>query len=135
MSDLQPLRAMLRDMPTADAMIAEWRGGPRENGGVQSPYPEYGPVIDRLWAAFAAAGFPEMGQQDYMAVMSRWRAAHAVQRVAPAHVGQMDRETCFNLLREIQRSERFCDGAWLGAWREGLFHAVAERLVALGDDS
>ena len=133
MIDLEPLRTLQGEMPPSTTEIAQWRGGPCDDGSFQSPYPEYGPIVDRMWAAFTAAGFPDMGQREYTLVMERWCAEHGVEQIAPEHVALMDRELCYNLLRQIQRSERFCDGAWLGAWRDGLFHALVERLLALGD--
>lgn len=43
----------------------------------------------------------------------------------------MSKAECFYLLRMIQRSERFCDGAWGEAHKQDLFHAIARRLMDL----
>lgn len=121
--DLGPLRVMLAEQPAADRQIIAGRAFPFGTA--------YVPAIDRWWEAFRAAGFPDVGQQAYSERIEHYCAARSIDGIEPRHVPEMDRETVLNLLRLIQREERFCDGAWADWYRRGLFHAIARRLIDL----
>ncbi len=56
---------------------------------------------------------------------ARWLEAN------PAHVGKATEEQLAKLLTTFIRSERFCEGALLSAFREGFLTAIVERAEAL----
>ena len=138
--DLAPLRAVLADLPPPEANIADGgsplcQTGPDEYEMIGL---RYLPVVDRLWVAFRAAGFPADGQFQYQKHLEQWVRDHPPlnpewDMPEAAQVAIMGREDCFNLLRFIKRQERFGEGMWSAAHRIGWFHALAERLIELGE--
>ena len=138
--DFGPLRAVLKDMPPPAAPATT--GDPYLRQEAENEWviqgPHYLPFIDELWAAFRAAGFPEIGQVHYISYLDEWVRQHPPSNPEwdlpePAQVAMMSREDCFNLLRYIERGERFGDGLWSAAHGIGWFHAIAERLIELGE--
>lgn len=139
MTDIGPLRAVLAELPAPGEPITDRR--PYLKAEAPDQYVIQGagylPVMDRLWKAFRAAGFPVDGQYQYGRWVDDWVRDHPQPDPKwdiphPEQVAIMSREDCFNYLRFIQRQERFGDGLWAGAHEVGLFHALAERLIELG---
>jgi hypothetical protein len=91
----------------------------------------YLPVMDRIWETFFLAGFGDRGQEDYPAWRDRFLSRAGADSFTPEMVAGMTHSDCRYLLRAIQRAERFCDGAWAEAHAQGLFHALARRLMEL----
>ena len=122
--DLGPLRAALAELPPPERDMIADRAFPFGTS--------YCRAIDAWWEAFAAAGFPGAGQHDYSTRIEAYCATHGIEDgIELRHVAAMDRDSLLNLLRLIQREERFCDGAWADWHRRGMFHAIAERCVAI----
>lgn len=133
---LQALRDWLAAHPSPDEPVATWSGGERRTQAgrevVSLPYPDYLPVIDTFWSALEGVPGWSPGQTgDYHAVVERWRAANAIDRIGVEHPARMDRATLLGFLRSIDRGERFCDGHWQDCFRGGLMHAAARALVAM----
>jgi hypothetical protein len=124
---------MLDQMPAWDEPVTEGRPYLRQEGPgeyvIQGS--AYLPVMDRIWATFAQAGFPYEGQYDYLSWCRRFLEEAKAEWFTPGLVATMSRDECFYLLRTIQRKERFCDGAWAAEYRGELFHALARRLIEL----
>lgn len=91
----------------------------------------YLPLIDRIWATFRRAGFPDGGRAGYRGWHESFLAEHGGDAVAPQQVAAMSRNDCMFMLTFIYRGERFCDGMWCEAYRDGFFHALAMRLMEL----
>jgi hypothetical protein len=98
---------------------------PLPDGSFVNGYCDYKPAMDRLWSAFASAGFHGR-PADYNAWLARTDAPFD-----PGRIATMDRPDLMMLLLAIQRGERFCDGHWGAMLRDGIFLAIARRLLAL----
>jgi len=98
---------------------------PLDDGGFVNGFCDYGPAMDRLWSAFAAAGFD--GQPaDYIAWLEHTEAPRD-----PVRIAGMGRPDLMMLLLAIRRGERFCEGHWGAMLDDGVFLAIARRLRAL----
>lgn len=124
MTDTQPLQRWLASHPDSDENVAAWQA---PNGGLA--FPDYTATITTFWDAVEALGWP-VATGDYIAVLAAWRKANGG-TLTIAQVGDLDRHTLFNALRAVQRSERFCDGAWEGAFRDGMLHALARAAITM----
>ena len=90
-------------------------------------YPEYRPAMDRMWAAFFAAGLSEVTADAY----NGWIARQAPPLQSPDEVASLDREELLLRLFFTRRHERFSDGHWTSALELGYFLAFARRLLEL----
>jgi hypothetical protein len=98
---------------------------PLADGSFVNGYCDYKSAMDRLWSAFAAAGL-DSRPADYNEWLQRTEAPFDPDRIA-----RMDEADLNMLLLAIRRGERFCDGHWAAMVRDGVFLAIAHRLLAL----
>ena len=131
--DSWSLPELLERMPAAGEPITDGKPYMREEAPGEYVIQGVGylPMVDRIWATFRTAGFPTEGQFEYGAWLDAWLDKAGADRLSVGHVATMTREDCYNLLRFIERAERFGDGAWQAAHQDGLFHAIARRLIEL----
>lgn len=136
MSDLRPLRDWLASHPSPDEPVATLHLGVPVSGEGASvlgfPWHDYGPALPTFWEAVRATDWEAADTQDYMTIVDRWLGAAGADRLQPAHFARMDRATLYNALRWLDRGERFSDGLWARAFQDGLLHAAARALIALG---
>lgn len=133
MADLDPLRICIQDLialregKLSEDDYYEWQY-PRqlEDGSWTSPYPDYHEPMERLWRAFAEAGYPPE-PADYVAWMKDYPDPFD-----PAMIRTLDRSGLAMCLLAMHRGERFCDGRWAGLLGKGALLAAAERAVELG---
>jgi hypothetical protein len=97
------------------------------DGAFYNPWCDYAAAMDRIWAAFAAAGWAE-APADYHAWLAR-----TVDPFAPARIALMAWDDLQMLLLAIRRGERFTSGSWAAMLEGGVFLAIARRMVALGE--
>ena len=124
---------MLDQMPAPGEPVTDGRPYLREEAPNEFVVQGVGylPVMYRSWETFFRAGFGDRGQEDYPEWRDRFLQAAGASSFTPEMVAGMTRQDCRYLLRTIQRGERFCDGAWASAHAQGLFHAIARRLMEL----
>ena len=124
---------MLDEMPAPGEPITDGRPYLKEEAPNEYVIRGVGylPAMDRIWATFWQVGFADKGQFDYPKWRDRFLAEHEAECFTPDLVAGMSRNDCHYLLRLIQRAERFGDGSWASAHEQGLFHAIARRLMEL----
>lgn len=98
---------------------------PLADGSVLNGYCDYMPAMDRLWSAFADSGY-EPRPANYIAWLDR-----AETPFDPGRIARMDKADLRMLLLAIRRHERFCDGHWTAMLRDGIFLAIARRILAI----
>lgn len=132
--NLAPLRAAVTDLAARadEGETADWSDyavfvPPRQlqDGSLTFPYCNYRPAMDRLWSAFAAAGF-EAHPADYRT----WLDAHRDPYASDAIGGYLMPDLNMVLLA-MMRGERFNEGLWTSLLRSGVFLAVGQRWLAL----
>ena len=131
--DYWSLPELLDRMPAPGEAVTDGSPYMRETGPGEYVIQGVGylPMMDRIWATFRTAGFPTEGQFEYGAWRDAWLAKAGAETFTPEQIATMTREDCHNLLRMIERAERFGDGAWQEAHWAGWFHAIARRMVGL----
>ena len=124
---------MLDEMPAPGEPITDGRPYLKEEAPNEYVIQGVGylPAMGRIWATFRLVGFRKEGQYDYGQWRDAWLKRWGADCFTPEQVAEMSRADCHYLLRTIERGERFCDGAWASAHEQGLFHAVARRLMQL----
>ena len=135
--DLRPLRDWLAAYPEPDPGAVAYREGSRttQPDGTQHftvGWYDYSPAFAAFWEALEASGWNHDETSRYDVVVREWKAWHGPDGIGARFAPIMDRRTLRNVLRFYQRGERFCDGMWATAWRDGFLHAAARALIALG---
>jgi len=98
---------------------------PLVDGTFINGYCAYTEAMERLWTLFAAAGC-DFRPADYVAWLDRQESPYD-----PASIAEMGRPDLAMLLLAIRRGERFCDGQWPAMLGQGVFLAIARRMLAL----
>lgn len=124
-------RYAARDPEAPDPWVGMGGGDVRvgENGKrmMTMPFPIYSPEVDRIWAAFRAAGYK--GDPDY----GTWANSRDIAAITPAVIADMPAGDLRSFLTWCERGERFSDGYWQDLLRNGTFLAIARRLAALAN--
>lgn len=106
----------------------QWQGGEkRDDGVITLPYPKY----EKKFMSFVDAFYKsDLIAKDYQSQLELnipdWQTVDIHKVVETA-----DLELLKAILTKCIRVERFCDGAWDGHIRDGLFLAILRRLAKI----
>ena len=129
----EPLTVALAELPPPGAQVATSVPPRRfEDGSISFPHVDNGRELRQFFRTFNSGAFGFAGRdRDYICALDDWEKRNELDPLDPASAACFDRETCLLVLRQVDRSERFCDGAWAAAHGSGLLHAVLGRLIEI----
>ena len=106
----------------------QWKGGEKLDDGVISlPYPEYDKEFMKFVDAFYKSGISVGDYKNELNLkIPNWKTVDIHKVIETA-----DFDLLKVILTKCIRVERFCDGAWHGSIRDGLFLAILQRLNVL----
>jgi hypothetical protein len=111
---------LLRFLPLFEGPAASFLSAP--DTGLRSPLPPYSPVVVEFFDVASQPWWDDHGYDPLVA----GEMVHNDAAIATASLGQIKAMLTFCV-----RSERFCDGAWLGLLEHGRIVAILRRLQTL----
>ena len=105
----------------------QWKGGvKRDDGAISVPYPDYDETLPQFIHDVYKSGLMDYNYRDTIE-----RKTNGQSKDKRELIDSADLEFVFAILTYFVRGERFCDGLWEAAVRDGVFLAILRRLSVL----